>query len=366
MADVKLHSDDIPHTTIFGALSERGMTFLFPEPKSRARLLLLFTNPELEWNGDGDPPMEFFQEELKMRIPGTHFEMSDPHWLTKFTVRQRMLKNFRKGRVIFAGDAAHCHSPAGGMGMNTGMQDAYNLAWKLALTLQGTLVNGSSPIDSYEAERMPVASELLRGTGTGTKLLAKINHPAVRCIRWLVKVSRAGYLLQYRRPGSIGMTNIAYPESPLNCFKAKSSLLGRLNPFSDHYAMPGERAPDSSVTLSSREKSTLQQLFLGTNFTALVFDTEAAGISAEALELASEVVSPLVSPIIITSSEGAMDSYAQEGNTIVVWDERSAARSHYGIDGATSAVVLVRPDGHIGMVSQPACSDHLAAYLTGV
>lgn len=163
------------------------------------------------------------------------------------------------------------------------------------------------------------------------------------------------------------MTNIAYPESPLNCFEAKSSLLGRLNPFSEHYAMPGERAPDSSVTLSSREKSTLQQLFLGTNFTALVFDTEAAGISAEALELVAEVVSPLVSPIIITSSEGAMDSYAQEGNVIVVWDERGAARSHYGIDRATSAVVLVRPDGHIGMVSQPACNDHhLAAYLTGV
>lgn len=364
MADVRVESQDLPPGTIFGALSARGMSFFFPEPKSRMRVLLLFSNPEDEWKGEGNPPLELFSKELKMRVPSVQIEISDPHWLTNFTVRQRMLQNFRKGRILFAGDAAHCHSPAGGMGMNTGMQDAYNLAWKLAWTLQGRQVNGISPIDSYEPERMPVATDLLRGTGFGTKLLAQINHPAVRCLRWLIRVSNVGSLLRYRRPGSIGMTDIAYPDSPLNSFNATSSVLRRLNPLATRFAMPGMRAPDSSVTLPSRDSSTLQQLFLGTNFTALIFDSGSSGVSAEVLELVAELRSPLVSVVVVTSSAEAMDSFAQENSAFVAWDEHRAARGEYGIADGCSATVLVRPDGHIGMVDQPVSIEHLAAYMS--
>jgi 3-(3-hydroxy-phenyl)propionate hydroxylase len=97
------------------------------------------------------------------RICPTKMRLSDPIWLTRFRVNHRMSEHFRSGRFFLAGDAAHIHSPAGGQGMNTGIQDALNLGNKLALVLKG-----SAPeklLNDYEAERLPVARNVLRGTG---------------------------------------------------------------------------------------------------------------------------------------------------------------------------------------------------------
>jgi 2-polyprenyl-6-methoxyphenol hydroxylase-like FAD-dependent oxidoreductase len=94
---------------------------------------------------------------------GTDFGMHDPRWMSRFHSDERQVPHYRVGRVFLAGDAAHCHSPAGGMGMNTGMQDAANLGWKLAGVLNGHLP--SAVLDTYNAERHPVGKTVLRASG---------------------------------------------------------------------------------------------------------------------------------------------------------------------------------------------------------
>ena len=95
--------------------------------------------------------------------------MHSPTWISRFTDMTRQAASYREGRVLLAGDAAHVHSPTGGQGLNTGVQDAVNLGWKLA-----QVVNGTSPdslLDTYHAERHPVAARVLRNTMAQVALL---------------------------------------------------------------------------------------------------------------------------------------------------------------------------------------------------
>jgi 2-polyprenyl-6-methoxyphenol hydroxylase-like FAD-dependent oxidoreductase len=109
----------------------------------------------------GDPTLRDLSEAL-VAVYGTDYGIHSPTWLSRFTDMTRQAAAYRDGRVLLAGDAAHVHSPVGGQGLNTGVQDAVNLGWKLA-----QVVNGTAPeslLDSYHAERHPVAARVLRNT----------------------------------------------------------------------------------------------------------------------------------------------------------------------------------------------------------
>src|SRR5690606_7498609 len=106
---------------------------------------------------------------------------ADPVWLAAFRINERKVASYRGGRVFLAGDAAHIHSPAGGQGMNTGMQDAANLAWKLALVVRGEGRDGPL-LDSYSAERSAVGDLVLRNAGAMTRV-ALLRNPIVQTIR---------------------------------------------------------------------------------------------------------------------------------------------------------------------------------------
>ena len=93
---------------------------------------------------------------------GTDYGIHSPTWISRFTDMSRQAAAYRKGRVLLAGDAAHVHSPVGGQGLNTGVQDAVNLGWKLAQVVKGTSPEGL--LDTYHAERHPVAARVLRTT----------------------------------------------------------------------------------------------------------------------------------------------------------------------------------------------------------
>ncbi|MFI7315954.1 FAD-dependent monooxygenase [Streptomyces venezuelae] len=111
---------------------------------------------------------------------GRDFGMHDARWMSRFHSDERQAPAYRVGRVFLAGDAAHVHSPAGGQGMNTGLQDAANLSWKLARTVQGRAPDGL--LDTYEAERHPVGRTVLRSSG-GLVRLAMAKHPWTRAAR---------------------------------------------------------------------------------------------------------------------------------------------------------------------------------------
>jgi 2-polyprenyl-6-methoxyphenol hydroxylase-like FAD-dependent oxidoreductase len=112
--------------------------------------------------------LELFQRLFAERASDTTTQLSEPVWLSNFIVHHRMVAQYRKGHAFVAGDAAHIHSPVGGQGMNTGMQDSYNLGWKLALVIKGTAPEALP--DTYEAERLPVARHVLKETDANHRL----------------------------------------------------------------------------------------------------------------------------------------------------------------------------------------------------
>ncbi|MDN5858105.1 MAG: FAD-dependent monooxygenase [Pseudonocardia sp.] len=113
----------------------------------------------------GRPSLAEFRRQLDLFTGLREVTLSNPTWLSTYRVSARMTREYRFGRVFLAGDAAHVHPPAGGLGMNTGIQDAYNLGWKLARTLAGT----ASPqlLDTYQQERVPIAEWTLATSSDG-------------------------------------------------------------------------------------------------------------------------------------------------------------------------------------------------------
>ena len=111
--------------------------------------------------GTSEPTLRDLSEGL-IAVYGTDYGIHSPTWITRFTDMTRQAAAYRKGRVLLAGDAAHVHSPVGGQGLNTGVQDAVNLGWKLAQVVHGT--SPESLLDTYHAERHPVAARVLRTT----------------------------------------------------------------------------------------------------------------------------------------------------------------------------------------------------------
>jgi len=165
LADAAIEGDFAPGEAHV-CLGERGIVALFPLPGGQARLIL--SDTPKDWSGA--PSLEQCQRLIDERRRPFGAQLSDLRWSSVFHIHRREAARFREGRVFLLGDAAHIHSPVGGQGMNMGMQDAFNLAWKLSLVIRGA----ASPelLDGYEAERKPIDEAVIRQTDRATRLLS--------------------------------------------------------------------------------------------------------------------------------------------------------------------------------------------------
>ncbi|KIH99535.1 FAD-dependent oxidoreductase [Streptomonospora alba] len=127
------------------------------------------------------PTLDEFKQQLRV-VAGTDFGVHSPRWLSRFGDATRLAERYRTGRVLLAGDAAHIHPPTGGQGLNLGIQDAFNLGWKLAAEVDGWAPEGL--LDSYHAERHPVAADVLDNTRAQMQLMS--TEPGPRAVRRLV------------------------------------------------------------------------------------------------------------------------------------------------------------------------------------
>lgn len=187
-----------------------GLLALFPITPNRYRVIADI--------GDGAAPsaptMEEVQKILDERGPGGVLA-SDPVWLTSFTINERMVEEYRAGRVFLMGDAAHIHSPAGGRGMNTGMQDACNLAWKLAMVCRGSAAE-EPLLGSYSPERSVVAKAVLEGAGTATQV-ALLHGEIKQSLRNHLASFLLGFAPVEKKVAAVlTELSVAYPDSPLN------------------------------------------------------------------------------------------------------------------------------------------------------
>jgi 2-polyprenyl-6-methoxyphenol hydroxylase-like FAD-dependent oxidoreductase len=140
------------------------------------------------------------------------------HWFSTYRIQHRCAERFRQGRCFILGDAAHVHSPAGGQGMNTGLQDAYNLGWKLAMVVSGRA--GASLLDSFEAERIPVAHRLLATTDRAFRLIVS-KHWFAGIFRTRIMATVLAQAMKRRRARraafmALSQIGIEYRKSPLS------------------------------------------------------------------------------------------------------------------------------------------------------
>jgi 2-polyprenyl-6-methoxyphenol hydroxylase-like FAD-dependent oxidoreductase len=127
------------------------------------------------------PTLEEFKQQLQV-YAGTDFGVHSPRWLSRFGDATRLAERYRTGRVLLAGDAAHIHPPLGGQGLNLGIQDAFNLGWKLAAEVSGWAPEGL--LDSYHTERHPVAADVLDNTRAQSELMS--TEPGPQAVRRLM------------------------------------------------------------------------------------------------------------------------------------------------------------------------------------
>jgi 2-polyprenyl-6-methoxyphenol hydroxylase-like FAD-dependent oxidoreductase len=271
--------------------------------------------------------------------------LRDPAWLTRFRLHHRQTGQYRKGAVFLAGDAAHIHSPVGAQGMNTGIQDAWNLGWKLALVARGS----ADPrlLDSYEAERWPVGRFLLRYTdrifGTFTSVMAagRVSTWVRRHIvpRLLPRVFRSGRLrtFAFRFVSELG---IHYRKSP-------AVLEGK--PRLKRGPRAGDRLPDVRVAIDERSVF-LHEAIAGANL-ALLLCGDAEDWNPAALAALEARHQDLLRIHLL----------ARRAAPAVLLDATGEAFRRLGVRG--SAQFLIRPDGHVAFRCEGRDVDSLQAYL---
>lgn len=196
-----------------------GILAFFPITEGRWRVVADLGPAQ----GDGhhpDPTLEEIQALLMLRGSDA-LVIKDAYWLASFRINERKVSKYGRGRAFLAGDAAHIHSPAGGQGMNTGMQDAFNLAWKLSLVIGG--VCKPSLLDSYSVERSAVGDRVLRNAGRLTDA-AVLRNPIAQGVRNAVAKFALGFpQLGHRVANTLAELDIGYPESPLTVTGAHRS-----------------------------------------------------------------------------------------------------------------------------------------------
>jgi 2-polyprenyl-6-methoxyphenol hydroxylase-like FAD-dependent oxidoreductase len=211
LADIHLKGYPYPQSEIATYWHEEGVLVIFPISQDRFRVIadvgLSAGTPP------ANPTLDQVQAIIDRRGPAG-LVVSDPVWLSAFRINERKVGEYRSGRVFVAGDAAHVHSPAGGQGMNTGMQDAFNLSWKLALVCRNTC--SDTLLNSYSVERSAVGEQVLEAAGRLTAIATMKNRTS-QILRNLIGRVLLG-LAPFRSAMIDTMTevSIGYKKSPLN------------------------------------------------------------------------------------------------------------------------------------------------------
>jgi 2-polyprenyl-6-methoxyphenol hydroxylase-like FAD-dependent oxidoreductase len=202
LADVRM-GWALPDDEVQLFFSPEGLVVVAPLPQGHHRVVATVDEAPAE------PSLSDVQALLDARGPrARHPRVEEVFWSSRFRVQHRVAARFREGGVFLCGDAAHVHSPAGGQGMNTGIQDAANLAWKLALVVRGRAPG--SLLDSYERERRPVARGVVSTTDRLTRL-ATVHSPLLRRLRnALIPIAGRAGRLQRRLAKNLSELDVAY------------------------------------------------------------------------------------------------------------------------------------------------------------
>lgn len=328
LGDLALEGDDLPGDGIVVHLHHGDVVFLGRLPSGSTRVI--YANHDSMDSSAGTSqqvsrstqsvPLEAFNGAFDRM--GLHLQATASDWSTPFHVNDRQAGKYRVGRALLAGDASHIHSPVGGQGMNTGIQDAANLAWKLAAVERGA---HSSLLDTYESERTEVGRELLQRTGAALHTATSTN-PAVAFFRdHLARAATSLEAVQRTAAGFVSETAIQYRSSPLS---EDHGGHGSLH--------PGDRVPNPTLpgTASQPARDLLAPLS-----------------SARSLLLAVNTPD-LPSNVPADSPHLAVLSLTTTGHPEL--------RDLFGTE---PAFFVIRPDGYLGLRAPATSQSDIQAYL---
>ena len=339
LADIRAESP-LARDRIHLFLSDDGLLGMFPFGGERWRIVANIP-PESRTENLPELTLDDVQSLTNRRGPG-ETRLSDPVWLSRFHISHRKVRDFRKLRVFLAGDAAHIHSPAGGQGMNTGIQDAFNLAWKLALVVQGRA--SANLLASYQLEREPVARGVVNLTDRLTRMGTLRNSLAQNVRDFLLPAISGVGLLTDKLVEHLSELDVNYRTSPI--VENHGSARPRA----------GERAPDAELRDGDGKARRLFELFRSSRHVLLLFLGANGNVDPQ-IDAFSEVVATLPS--------GFVDSYliarGEPERKADLYDLTGLAHRAYGL--TKSGVILVRPDGYVGYRGELTDSKLLRLYL---
>jgi 2-polyprenyl-6-methoxyphenol hydroxylase-like FAD-dependent oxidoreductase len=326
LADVKIDGPlDQFHIHLF--LTGKGLVGIFPFKGDRCRVIV-DTAGGAESQPEGDLQLDEIQAIVESRTTAG-IRITDPVWLSRFRISHRKVADFRVGRVFLAGDAAHIHSPAGGQGMNTGIQDACNLAWKLALVLQGK--SPDSLLNSYNEEREPVAKMVLSLTDRLTRMATLQGAIGQQLRNALLPILTGIDLVEDRIAETMAEMSIHYRRS--------SIVSGK----SGHAIHAGDRAPDCELQLGSERQPLRLFELLGKPVHHLFFFAGADADIASAFDGSRVRIGGeykgLIDVHVVVSGPRAIVSD-------VLFDGDGAMHTLY--EAEPGAILLIRPDGYVG------------------
>lgn len=307
IADFMAIEDPPDRTEVYARIASRGMVAVYPFRDGTFRLVVLDRD---RMDVGTETPVTLAElDESCQAIVGRTFGLRDPLWMSRFRSAQRHAVRYRTSRVLLAGDAAHTHIPSGGQGLQVGIQDAMNLAWKLIAELEGWAPPGL--LDSYERERRPIALATLRKTDLAFRFETS-NSPGARAVRSLIALAMHVRRLQVPVMEEFAGLALRYPGSR------------------GQHPMAGRRIPDTVLRDAQGTAIPLYPLFRDRRF--VLIDQSATGVPRKLAE----------------------QGWGDRLHTVAA---RAPDRPKW------PDVLLIRPDGYIAWAGQPDRESGLRAAL---
>lgn len=340
----------------FAMLTEQGYLLALPLPGLHRMIVAVpDTTPP------GEEPQTTLDEvaRLASEAVGGLVELSDSPWVAAIRYGNHVASSFRTGRALLAGDAAHSIAPLSGQGMNTGIQDAFDLGWKLAYVHKGWA--GDELLDSYTADRRPVAERLIHSTDRTFAAVANPGAVKAAILKAVVPAALSLDAVRERMAAFNTEIDLRYSDSPLNDRSHR------------HAPRPGEHARDGALAAwPDRTPMRLHDALRGGHWTAIAFSgadpapEDVAGAHARLASLVEQYGLARLQALLVVGVASA-PTLPATGGVLVALDAWRTVHDLYGAAGG--ATLLVRPDGYVAFhrgaseADQAALAPHLAHVL---